>query len=92
MLLRSDSKKPRHQVGTDQIVSAQPGLVPQEKGPMTRAHIWGATVCVDYATRWVKLYLMQDTQGDSTLEAKESFERDCMTRNFLPKYYHADNG
>ena len=35
---------------------------------------------------------MQDTSGDSTLEAKESFERDCMTQNVLPKHYHDDNG
>ena len=47
---------------------------------------------LDYATRRVKVHLMQDTSGDSTLEAKEAFERDCMTRNILPKHYHADNG
>ena len=35
--------KPGQQVGTDQIVLAETGLVPQEKGQMTRSHIWGAT-------------------------------------------------
>ena len=30
-------------------MSAQPGLVPQEKGQVTRARIWGATVFVDYS-------------------------------------------
>ena len=35
---------------------------------------------------------MQDTSGDSTLEMKEKFERDCMTRNALPKHFHAHNG
>ena len=35
---------------------------------------------------------MLDTSGNSTLEANEAFERDCMPQNFLPKYYHADNG
>ena len=35
---------------------------------------------------------MQDTSGNSTLEAKEAFECYCMTRNALPKHYHADNG
>ena len=47
---------------------------------------------VHYATRWVKSHLMQDTSGDSTLEAKEYFERDCMTQNVLPKHYHTGNG
>ena len=75
-----------------QIVSTQPGLVPQEKGQMTRARIWGATVFVYYASRWVKIHLMQDATGDLTLEAKNGFEQDCMTRNVEPKHYHADNG
>ena len=71
---------------------AQPGLVPQEKGQTTRARIWGATVFVDYASRWVKVHLMQDAMRDSTPEANNAFERDCMTRNVIPKHYHADNG
>ena len=35
---------------------------------------------------------MQDATGDSTLEGKNAFERDCMTRNVVPQHYHADNG
>ena len=73
-------------------MSAQPGLVPQEKVSMTLSRIWGATIFVDYATCWVKVHIMQDTSGDSTLEAKEAFERDCMTQNVVLKHYHADNG
>ena len=70
----------------------QPGLVPQEKVQITRARIWGTTVFEDYASRWVKVHLMQDATGDSTLEATNDFERDCMARNVVPKHYHADNG
>ena len=44
VLRGSDITKPGQQVGTDQIVSAQPGLVPQEKRSTTRACICGATV------------------------------------------------
>ena len=29
---------------------------------------------------------MQDTTGESTLEAKEAFERDCMTRDVVPTH------
>ena len=57
-------------------MSDKPGLVPQEKLSMIRARIWGDTVFVDYATRWVKVHIIQDTSGNSTLEAKEYFERD----------------
>ena len=88
VLQNADITKPGQQVGTDQIVSAQP----QEKGQMTRASIGRATVFVDYASSWVKVHLMQDATGDSTLEANNAFERDCMTRNVVPKHYHANNG
>ena len=92
VLRSADITKPGKRVGTDQIVSAQPGLVPQEKVQMTRARIWGDTVLVDCASRWVKVHLMQDAIDDLTLEAKNAFERDCMTINVVPKHYHADNG
>ena len=48
---------------------------------MTRARIWGATVFVDYASRWVKVNLMQDATGELTLEANNAFEGDCMGTN-----------
>ena len=84
--------KAGEKVCTDQLVSAQPGMVPQEKGSSTRARIWGATIFVDCATDWIKVCLMQDTSGDSTLEAKNAFERDAMARGIKVKGYHADNG
>ena len=92
VLRSADITKPGQLIGTDQIVSAQPGLVPQEKGQMTRARIWGATVFVDCASLWVKLHLMQDATGDLTMEAKNAFEQYCMTRNDVPKHYRMDNG
>ena len=73
-------------------MSAQPGIFFLEKGSMTRAHIWGATVFEDYDKHWVKVHIIQDISGDYTLKAKEYFERDCMIRNVLPKHYHVDNG
>ena len=66
--------KPGQCVAVDQIVSAQPGLVPQDKGQMTRARIWGCTVFVDYATSYVHVVLMRDLGIESTLAAKQEFE------------------
>ena len=66
-------------VSTDQIVSAQPRLVPQEKGQLTRARIWGATICVNYVKKWVKVVLIKQATGDETLEAKHAFEHQCAT-------------
>ena len=44
------------------------------------------------APNWVKVQLMQDTSEESTLEAKNAFEQDCMTRGVASKQYHANNG
>ena len=41
------SATPGGKVCTDQLVSAQPGLVRQERGYPTRARIWRATIFVD---------------------------------------------
>ena len=59
---------------------------------MKNARIWGATVFADYASRWIKIHLMPDATGDSTMEAKNAFEQYCMTRNVVSKHYRADNG
>ena len=47
---RDKRAKPGDMVYTNQLVSAQPGLVPQEKGSPTRARIWGANIFVDGQT------------------------------------------
>ena len=43
------------------------------------------------STNWVKVHLMQDSTGDSTIEAKNAFEQDAATRGVHIKGYHADN-
>ncbi len=79
-------------IGIDHLISAQPGLIPQNKGTLTRARIWAATVFVDYYTKFVYVALMSDQSAESTVEAKQNFEHFCGTRNVQVKHYHADNG
>ncbi|KAL7466425.1 hypothetical protein ACHAXS_006718, partial [Conticribra weissflogii] len=91
--LRGESlTKPGQTVGVDNLISAQPGLVPQNKGTLTRARIWAATVFVDYVTKFVYVALMSDQSAESTVEAKQNFEHFCGTRNIQVEHYHADNG
>ena len=70
----NDISKLGDTIGVDQLISAQPGLVPQEKGIMTRARIWAATVFIDYVTGYVNVGMMQDQSGEATLQAKHNFE------------------
>ena len=91
-LQKQDLKRPGQCVGVDQMISAQPGLVPQEKGHLTRARIWACTIFVDYYTGFTFVALMRDLTAESTLAAKREFEHRCAVRGVQVEHYHADNG
>ena len=74
------------------MISAQPGLIPQEKGHLTQGRIWACTIFVDYFTGFVFVALMRDLTAESTLAAKKDFEDRCAVRGVKVKHYHADNG
>ena len=59
-LRKEDLCEPGQLVGVDQMISAQPGLIPQDKGNLTRARIWACTIFVDYYTGFVFVALMRD--------------------------------
>ena len=79
-------------VSIDQIVSAQPGLIPQIYGYLNNMRIWGATVSVDHVSEYTHVALMRDLTLDETLLAKTSFERLANDREVAIKAYRADNG
>ena len=87
-----DISGPGDTVGVDQLISAQPGLVPQEKGILACARIWAATVFIDYVTGYVHVALMTDQYGEYTLQAKHDYKHLSATQNVKVKHYHADNG
>ena len=74
------------------MISAKPGLIPQEKGNLTRARIWVCTVFVDYYTGYVFVALMRDLTAESKISAKKGFEHRCAVRGVKVEHYHADNG
>ena len=76
----------------DQLVSAQPGLIPQASGFLTSMRIWAATVFVDHVSDYVYVALMRDLTLSETLLAKTSFERHSAEGGVDIKAYRADNG
>ena len=74
------------------MISAQPGLIPQEKGNLTLARIWACTVFADYYNGYVFVALMRDITAKLTLEEKKEFEHCCAVRGVQVENYHADNG
>ena len=71
-ICRPEQTIPGDGVSVDQIVSAQPGLVPQMPGFLTSKRLWGAATFVDHVSDYVYEHLMRDLTLDETLLAKEA--------------------
>ena len=71
----TEQKKPVDGVSVDQIVSAQPGLIPQMSGFLTNQRLWGATTFVDHVSNYVYVHLMRDLSLTETLLAKSAMEK-----------------
>lgn len=76
----------------DQLISAQPGFVPQIRGKLTSAKITTITVFVDHYSDFTFVYLQKSASQEETLEAKAAYEKCLRTFGHKVKSYHADNG
>ena len=86
-----DDFNPGDCVSIDQILSAQPGLVPQMSGYLTSDRIWGITLFLDHATYNTYGHLMRSLDLDETLGSKKSFEN-LVSRSYnTVKIYHEYN-
>jgi hypothetical protein len=74
LIQKESNNTPGKYVSMDQLVSAQPGLIPQMAGFLTNLRLWGATIFVDHFSDYLYVALMQDLNLDETLLAKSSFE------------------
>ena len=84
--------RPGSKVSVDQMISAQPGLVPQTSGHLTRPRIHSATIYIDHHSSYAYSFLQKSTSGDETLNPKVAFEKTAHGNNVSVKAYHADNG
>ena len=57
-ICRPEQTTPGDGVSVDQIVSAQPGLIPQMSGFLTSKKLLGATTFVDHVSDYVYVHLM----------------------------------
>ena len=89
---RKEEIRPGDGQSLDQIVSAQPGLIPQMAGFLTSSRLWGATVVVDHFSDYTYCHLMKDFTLEETLNAKKSWEQILFQAGHQAKHYHADNG
>ena len=79
-------------MSVDQIVSAQPVLIPQMSGFLTNQRLGGASTFVDHVSNYVYVHLMRDLSRTETLLSKSSMEKVMAQAGGTVKHYHADNG
>ena len=88
--------KPAHRPGevvsVDQLVSPTPGFVPTHRGRPTTTRYIGATVFCDHYSDFTYVHLMTKMDAESTIKAKEAFERLASESGNVVRHYHADNG
>lgn len=89
---KKEQTAPGDGVSIDQIISAQPGLIPQMSGFLTSQRLWGCTTFVDHVSDYVYVHLMRDMTLDETLLAKAAWEKVMAQAGRTVKHYHADNG
>ena len=91
--IRSPSDNvPGKTISTDQLISAQPGLVPQSRGSLTNDRITAATMAVDHFTDIRKIVLMRSTTQQETLDAKLSIDKFFYQHGHTIQSWRADNG
>jgi hypothetical protein len=76
----------------DQIVSAQPGLIPHMAGFPTSDGIWGTTIFCNHISNFVYVHLMRNFTLAENLLAKRAYEKVLGQAGRTAKHYHADIG
>ena len=89
---KKSHKIPGDATSVDQIVSSQPGLIPQMSGFLTSKRIWGCTTFVDHVSNYVNVHLMRDFTLEETVQAKTAYEKLLTRANRRASHYHANNG
>jgi hypothetical protein len=89
---KSNKVEPGDGQSIDQIVSSQPGLIPQMSVFLTSERYFGATTIVDHVSDYVYVHLMRNLRLEETLIVKRSWEKILNFAGHTAKHYQADNG
>ena len=84
--------RPGEVVSMDQLESPTSGFVPTHRGIPTRKRYVGATIFVDHYSDFTYVHLMTKMNAETTVEAKNAFERIAKSHGVTIEHYHSDNG
>ena len=87
---KKEQNFPGAKISTDQLVVAQPGLVPRISGRHTKERICGATGFYDHHSGYSFSALQTSLDGDQTLAAKRLFESHADYCGVAIKSYQED--
>ena len=87
-----EHNRPGKGTSADQLISAQPGLVPRISGKHTRQRITAATCFLDHYSDFSYTHLCTSATQEATLEAKAAYKKLAASHGVQIKSYHADNG
>ena len=73
--------RPVETVSIDHLVSPIDGFVPTHRGTLTINHYIGDTLFANHFSNITYAHLITEMNGETTVEAKKSFERDAATHN-----------
>ncbi len=73
LICKDSDDTPAKCISMDQLVSAQPELIPQMASPLTNLRKWGTTISVGHVSGYIYVALLWDLTLDETLLAKSSF-------------------
>ena len=76
----------------DQIVSDQPGLIPQNSGFLSRQRLWGCTTFLNHVSDYVYVHIMRDLTQTEMLLSKKAFEKMIAQSGKTIKHYHTYTG
>ncbi len=91
-ICKPNKVKPGDGTLVDQIISAQPGLIPQMEGFPTGDRIWGTTNFCYHVSNFVYVHLMRNFTLEETLLAKRAYKKVLAQAGRSAKHYHANNG
>jgi hypothetical protein len=75
-----------------QIVSAQPGLIPQMAGFPTSNRIWGMASFCNHVSNFIYFDVLRNFTLAETMLAKRVFKKVLAQTGCTSKHYHANNG
>ena len=91
LIRRLEQTNPGDGVLVDQIVSDQPGIIPQMSEFLTSHRFWGCTNFVDHVSKYVYVHIMRDLSIYETLLTKEALEKRMAQSRQTFKHYQAEN-